>query len=89
MLALKYRTLYYSVPFDAAEMHNFLTELDAMVFADSGLSRSDHLIFTGDILAAIGRLHLHKVTAGAVSQLTTSFMLVPIWHVLLLFCSLA
>jgi len=27
---------------------------------DGGLSRLDHLIFTGDILAAIGRLHLHK-----------------------------
>jgi len=39
---------------------NLLTELDAMVSADGGLSRLDHLIFTGHILAAIGRLHLHK-----------------------------
>jgi len=41
-------------------MHYLLTELDAMVSADGGLSRLDHLIFTGDILAAIGRLNLHK-----------------------------
>jgi len=54
-----------------------------MVFADGGLSnliRLDHLIFTGDILAAIGIDFICiKVTAGAVSQLLiTSF--IPIWH---------
>jgi len=87
---LKYCTLYSSVPFDAAEMHNLLTEIGAMVSADGGLSRSDHFICTGDKLATLGRIHLHKSDgAGAVSQQTTSFMLVPIWHVLLLFCSLA
>jgi len=35
-----------------------------MVSADGGLSRLDHLIFTGDILAAIVRLHLHKSDGG-------------------------
>jgi len=68
LFALEYRTLYSSVSFDAAEMHNFLTELDNMQLVD---------------------FICIKVTAGVVSQLTISCMLVPIWHVLLLFCSLA
>jgi hypothetical protein len=64
LFALKYHTLYSNVSFDAAEMHNLLTELDTKVNADGGLSRLDHLILTGDILAAIGRLHLHKTDGG-------------------------
>jgi len=74
LFALKYRTLYSSVPFDPAEMHNLLTELDAKVTADGGLSSSDHLILTGDLLAAIGRLHLHKTDGGCAGLSTDHFL---------------
>ena len=44
--------------------HGRPTELDAKITADGGLSSSDHLILTGDLLAAIDRLHLHKSDGG-------------------------
>jgi len=45
-------------------MPKLLTKLDAMGTAESGLGRSDHHFLTGDILAAIGRFHLHKSDGG-------------------------
>jgi len=54
-----------------------------MVFVDGRLSRSDHLILQVKYSLQLVDFVCIKVTAGAVSQLITSFMLVPIWHVLL------
>jgi len=73
LFADKYRNLYSSVPFDAAEMQLLLTELDARV-NDGGLSKADHIFTTDDILVAIDRLNSHK-NDGNSSGLSTDHFL--------------
>jgi hypothetical protein len=63
LFALKYRSLYSSVPFDDNEMQSILMELDDQV-STGGLGKSDHIITSVDISNAIGRLHLHKNDGG-------------------------
>jgi hypothetical protein len=55
----KYRSLCSSVPFDTIEMQDILHERDFCV-SDGGLSKADHIINSQDVLAAIGRIGVHK-----------------------------
>jgi hypothetical protein len=62
LFAHNYRRVYSSVPFDTAEMHNILAELDARVAVD-GLNMIDYIFTRKVIMSAIIRLNLHKIVA--------------------------
>ena len=59
LFALKYRSLYSSVPYDASEMQGILAELDSKI-CDGGLSRFDHVFNSADVKDANDKLNLHK-----------------------------
>jgi exonuclease III len=59
LFANKYRSLYSSVSFNDAEMRDIRIGLEAHML-DGGLSKSDHIFTTADVITAFERLNQHK-----------------------------
>lgn len=74
LFALKYRSLYTSVPFDTADMQDILAELDAALFNGGGLNKPDQFFTSSDITLAIKKLNLHK-NDGNSNGLSTDHLL--------------
>jgi hypothetical protein len=73
LIANKYRILYTSVPYAAAELQSILEELDVHM-VDGGLSDTDHLCSASDVTAAIWQLNKHK-NDGTSSGLSTDHLI--------------
>jgi len=59
----KYRELYTSVPYDAAEMQEILTDVESQLSGDPALS-SDHICSPQEVASAISKLNPHKNDGG-------------------------
>ena len=80
LFALKYRSLYTSVPFDRIEMQTILNELDAKMQYER-VCQSDQCFTSYEVGAAIKKLKAHKNDGSGNGLSTDHFLFAGLDHV--------
>jgi len=70
----KYRELYTSAPYDAAEMQEILTDVESQLSREAALS-SDHICSPQEVASAISELNPHKNDGAVGFPLIILFLL--------------